>query len=180
MDKNNINWKEQLPKLKELGLQGKRMPEIGKFFGVSRQRIKQVVQQHIPDWNMFYGSAVNKKKREEKYFAKWGKKQPTDLYQSQRSKFRAKKYNAIRTGYEWNLSFGDLEWPTVCPILGIELDYFSESRQENCPSFDRHNPEKGYETGNVYIISWRANRIKNNGTAKEHRMIADYLDKHPY
>jgi hypothetical protein len=31
--------------------------------------------------------------------------------------------------------------------------------------------------GNVEVMSWRANRIKNNGTPEEHRKIANYLEK---
>jgi len=169
-------WIEHIPKIKELGLLGWRMPAIGKYFGVSRQRIKQIISKHIPEWSTEYGSAVIKKNREQKYFNKWGHKQSTDLYSSQRSKFYAKKANAVRSGYEWNLDFGQIEWPQYCPILGIKLDYFSESRKENSPSFDRRDNSIGYVNGNVLIVSWRANRIKNDGTAEEHRRIADFLD----
>lgn len=66
-------------------------------------------------------------------------------------------------------------WPEYCPILGIKLDYETNGRQENSPSFDRLDPTKGYISGNVQIISWRANRIKNDGSAEEHQKIANYL-----
>lgn len=39
-------------------------------------------------------------------------------------------------------------------------------------SLDRIDPRKGYVKGNVWIISYRANLIKNDGTAEEHEMIA--------
>ncbi len=152
------------------------MPRIAKVFGVSRQRIKQVLNTYIPEWREQYGPIVNKRKREAEYFTKWGNKQPTELYASQRDKFRAKKANAIRNGYDWTVTFGELHWPTHCPILGMEINYFSESVQESSPSFDRTDNNLGYIPGNVGIISWRANRIKNNGTADEHRRIAAYLD----
>jgi hypothetical protein len=95
-----------------------------------------------------------------------------------REKFRAKKANAIRVGIEFTIEFGELTFPTHCPILGIELDYFSEQRTENTVSFDKINPTTGYVSGNVVILSWRANRIKNDGTAEEHRKIADFLHQH--
>ena len=63
-------------------------------------------------------------------------------------------------------------------LLGIELDYFAEVRKEASASFDRVDNTKGYIPGNVLVISWRANRIKNDGTAQEHRQIADFIDKH--
>ncbi len=96
----------------------------------------------------------------------------------QRLKLLMKKHNAKNAKQEFALSWPDLEWPTHCPVLGIELDYYSSAgrRSENSASFDKINPELGYVKGNVRVISWRANRIKNDGTAAEHRAIADYID----
>lgn len=176
MYKSKVDWKQELPNVKIMGLAGHSMVAIAKHYGVSRQRIKQLIDRNIPDWNEQYGHAVIRKEREEKYFEKWGEKAPTDLYVAQRAKFNRKKANAIRTGYGWSLKFGHIQWPLVCPILGIELNYFAEATVEGSPSFDRINSNIGYIPGNVQIISWRANRIKNNGTAEEHRKIADYLD----
>lgn len=175
--KTKNNWKDEISVIKELGSVGTSQTDLAKKYGVSKQRIKQVIDKYIPDWNTNYGHAVNRKLEAESHFAKWGRKESTDLYQAQRQKFRAKRANATRIGYTWNLEFGELEWPTHCPILGLELDYFAESRQENSPSFDQVVPGKGYIKGNVRIISWRANRIKNDGTPEEHRKVADYLDQ---
>lgn len=163
-----------------MGKDGKTLREIGEHYGVSRQRIKQLFSQHgvTPEES---GLIVRRKRSREAraaaHFAKWGKKEDTDLYQAQRHKFRRKKANATRIGWDWTVQFGELEWPTHCPVLGMELDYFSEFVKENSPSFDRIDSGLGYVKGNVRIMSWRANRIKNNGTAEEHRKIADYLDK---
>lgn len=35
--------------------------------------------------------------------------------------------------------------------------------------------KKGYVKGNITVISNKANRIKNNGTAEEHEAIAKWL-----
>ena len=172
-----INWKKEIPYIKEQGSVGTSMTQLAYHYKVSRQRMKQVIDKHIPDWGTTCGWAVKRSERAEKFFEKWGHKEKTPLYQSQRAKFRSKKVNAKRTGYSWELSFGDLDWPTHCPILGLEIDYFSPYRVENSPSFDRIDSSKGYVKGNVHILSWRANRIKNDGSSKEHRQIAEYLDK---
>jgi hypothetical protein len=47
--------------------------------------------------------------------------------------------------------------------------------EDNSPSLDRINPEKGYVRGNIAIISYRANRMKADGTADEHRLIAEWI-----
>ena len=171
-----INWIEQIPTIREMGLQGQRMPDIAKYYGVTRQRIEQILKRHIPEWSSIYGGVVLRNKAKAKHFAKWGDKKDTGLYDSQRLKFRVKKANALRTGYTWTVEFGELDWPEVCPILGLPLDYFAETCLETSPSFDRIDSNLGYIKGNVQVVSWRANRIKNNGTAEEHRRIADYLD----
>ena len=71
--------------------------------------------------------------------------------------------------------------PEVCPVLGITLDYgkkkYVGDTRDEAPSLDRVIDERGYVSGNVRVISYRANRIKNNGTLEEHRAIVKYLKK---
>lgn len=173
---SSINWKEEIPKIREQGSKGTTMSQLAEEYKVSRQRMKQVIDKYIPSWKDEYGWAVRRSETAQKWQEKWGNKEKTPLYQSQRAKFRAKKVNAMRVGYSWDVVFGDIVWPTHCPILGIEIDYFAPYRVENSPSFDRINNDLGYIKGNIQILSWRANRIKNDGTAEEHRKIAQYLD----
>ena len=170
-----IDWEKELPLIQSLGSIGWSMAKLARKYNVSRQRMKQVIQQHLPEWQNTYGAIVNQQVKADVFFTKWGQKEKTDLYQVQRLKFRSKKANALRTGYTWDIEFGDIMWPSQCPILGTELDYFAECAQENSPSFDRIDSNLGYVKGNVIIVSWRANRIKNNGTAEEHFKIATYL-----
>jgi hypothetical protein len=65
----------------------------------------------------------------------------------------------------------------ICPALGIELAWCSGSgyREDNAPSLDKINPALGYVKGNVAWVSWRANRIKNDGNADEHERIAKWM-----
>ena len=74
----------------------------------------------------------------------------------------------------------DLIWPKLCPVLGIELNYdFSGGFMGAYPSLDRFKPELGYVAGNVFIISHRANTLKNNGTLEEFKKIVRYLRHRP-
>lgn len=168
--------------IKEMALRGEKLDVIAKSVStpVSRQRIKQITQKLNID-SFFIRQKQQEKEHTEKMFKKWGSQwdnkvhRKSLIYQIMREKFRAKKANAVRTGIEFTIDFGELTFPTHCPILGTELDYFSEQRTENTVSFDKINPLKGYVTGNVVIISWRANRIKNDGTLKEHQKIVEFL-----
>lgn len=69
-----------------------------------------------------------------------------------------------------------------CPILGIPLDWsvWKGNRQggtDHSPSLDRIDPTKGYVKGNVWIISYRANTIKNNATHEELKLVAKAVGK---
>jgi hypothetical protein len=148
---------------------------------VSKQRIEQILKKN----NLNPAKTLKKDKVEqwtEKMSAKWGKDfldpeaRQEAVYQQMREKFRNKKANNYE--HEWTVEFGDLEFPTHCPFLGIELDYFAERAQENSVSFDRVNSSKGYVKGNVIVCSWRANRIKNDGTAEEHKKIYEFLSSY--
>jgi hypothetical protein len=168
--------------IEEMALRGEKLEVIANSLSVpvTRQRIKQITSKLGID---SFGIRRVQKESElhDKMFKKWGanwKDKTTRknyIYQEMRAKFRAKKANAVRTGIEFSINFGELEFPTHCPVLGIELDYFANGRAENAVSFDRLDSSKGYIPGNVAIISWRANRIKNNGTAEEHQKIADFM-----
>lgn len=164
------NTHPRIEEIKERLIKGESMAEIGRDVGLSRQRIKQMaVRQKIDVMHQ------RKKRKAAEYFLKWGEKDASDLYAACREKFRRKKSNAIHAGHEWTIQFGHIEWVKECPILGLTLDYFAETTQENSPSFDRLDPNKGYVPGNVQIVSWRANRIKNDGTSEEHERIAQYI-----
>ena len=91
--------------------------------------------------------------------------------------FLKKMDNARANGIAFSLKFSDIYWPEYCPVLGLELNYHRKGRKvDNSPSFDRIDPALSYTPENTRIISERANRIKNDGTAEEHRKIAAYID----
>lgn len=84
-------------------------------------------------------------------------------------------------GIPFSITVEDLQVPDVCPVLGTPFVFGSgeKYRGDANPSVDRLRPELGYVKGNVKVISWRANHLKNNCTqARQLRLIADYMVKH--
>lgn len=80
---------------------------------------------------------------------------------------------------EFNLELSDIIVPKFCPILGLELKCSETGLHQNySPSVDRVDNTEGYIKGNIKIISYRANQIKNTGTAEEHIKIAEYIQNH--
>ena len=63
----------------------------------------------------------------------------------------------------------------ICPILGIPMQWNIGNHHgqgkgraiATSKSLDRIDSSRGYVKGNVIIISWRANRLKNNATLEE-------------
>lgn len=103
------------------------------------------------------------------------------LYNRAREKYSELKRRAVEKGFGFNLTVDVIremmESTTTCPILGIPLSIGSGVLSDNSPSMDRFDSSIGYEVGNVFIISHRANKIKNDATPEELRAIADWMDK---
>lgn len=103
----------------------------------------------------------------------WQMDNPTrDIFNNKRSRCK-------RDGKEFTLDYDSIQWPTHCPVLGIELEYTrrrgkSSSPEKNSPSFDRIDPTKGYVPGNVIIVSNLANTIKSNATVDQLERVASF------
>jgi hypothetical protein len=85
----------------------------------------------------------------------------------QRAKHRASLWNL-----PFNIDEEDVVIPDVCPVFKVPMRIGTKY----APSLDRINPRKGYVKGNVQVISTRANMLKNDATAEELRMIADFVE----
>ena len=77
--------------------------------------------------------------------------------------WKSAKNRAKQRGEDFSIELKDIIVPDKCPILGIPLDRIDSS--------------KGYVKGNIWVISLRANRIKNDPTPQELRLIADKVEE---
>lgn len=99
--------------------------------------------------------------------------------------FRAARERAKKNGLDFLIEEEDIQIPDVCPVFGIPLRiHFGEgkntkgaSQYNDSPTVDRIDSSKGYVKGNVWVISWRANWIKNNASLTELEMLVDALKK---
>jgi hypothetical protein len=78
-------------------------------------------------------------------------------------------------GVPFDITIDDLEIPDVCPVLGIPLQVNTGHAKENSYSLDRIIPERGYVKGNVAVISYKANTIKNNATIEDLEKVLQWL-----
>ncbi len=87
---------------------------------------------------------------------------------------------AKRDGLPCNITLENMDWPTHCPIFGVELDYNRTTAGDrkirtNSPTIDRRTNNLGYVIGNAFVISHRANRIKSDATVEELEAVLRYM-----
>jgi hypothetical protein len=87
------------------------------------------------------------------------------------------KGRADRAGIKFTLRVTDIYVPEFCPLLGIRIKKNNKITSPNSPSMDRRNPKKGYTKENTWIISHRANTIKNNASLQELKTIASNWER---
>lgn len=89
--------------------------------------------------------------------------------------WKGAKMRARRDGLLFTLNVNDIVIPKCCPVLGIKIQKVKGSL-DSSPSLDRWRNDLGYTPENVAVISYRANRIKNDATLLELRAIVRYAE----
>lgn len=159
-------WKNETVNLQSMINECLTMEAIGEYYGVSKQRIYQVCQKFNINTPL---------KRRKSFLEGTG---PGHYWLNH----TLVRKNVPKPERETILK--SLEVPTHCPMLGIELNYLGGNsvgdgfgRTDFSPSLDQIKPSKGYTEDNIQIISWRANRIKNDASPDELIKIAEYMKK---
>ena len=94
----------------------------------------------------------------------------------------AARDRAKLNGLPFDLVVTDIRIPEECPLLGIPLVYGKRigAISANSPTLDRRDNARGYVRGNVWVISWRANRLKADATLEElERLVAGWRANTP-
>jgi len=85
------------------------------------------------------------------------------------------KTRAFETMLSFNIDIEDIVIPLLCPILQVPMVIGGRY----APSLDRIFPEKGYTKGNVWVISRKANVMKNDATLDELERFRSWLNSQP-
>lgn len=141
----------------------KRREKSRKYGSEHRQELNELAKQYRrdnPEWARDTQKRARKKLKENN---------PEHLIWMETKK-RAKKRNIVFT-----LEVQDIIIPQFCPILGIELSFGTGTVHDFSPSLDRIVPEKGYVKGNCFMISSKANRMKQENTLESLEKIIFYI-----
>jgi hypothetical protein len=90
---------------------------------------------------------------------------------------KAARKRAKRLGLIFDLLRIDIIVPELCPVLGIPLRIARGKADDNSPTLDRINNNRGYVRGNICVISHRANRLKSDSTIEELKAILLYAQE---
>jgi hypothetical protein len=93
------------------------------------------------------------------------------------SVMRGLRNRAKARGLEFAITAADVPVTLVCPVFGTPLRYGGPVGHPDNPSVDRIDNRKGYVPGNLWVISHRANTLKNNATLDELETLVAALRK---
>jgi len=91
--------------------------------------------------------------------------------------WKSARVRARRGGSPFEISVSDIHIPSHCPLLGIKLQLSESKATANSPSLDNIIPSLGYVQGNIWVISRRANIIKNDASLDELKLIVTNWEK---
>jgi hypothetical protein len=112
---------------------------------------------------------INNPEKARTWYGQW---RGTSRYLLGKAKSRAKAL-----GLDFSITIHDIPVPVFCPVLGIPLFPGEKHITNNSPTVDRIKLTEGYVPGNVRVISYRANRIKNDATIQEIEQVLCYLKR---
>lgn len=128
-----------------------------------RENPKKVIDS-VRLWTQKNANVVKKRKRE------------AFLRNPEKAMWQNAKSRAKKKGIPFSISVEDIKIPEICPILKIPLQHATVIHKQGSPTVDRIVTRLGYIPGNVWVISHRANQLKNDATQKELRMILEAVD----
>jgi hypothetical protein len=83
---------------------------------------------------------------------------------------------AKKNSLPFNLDLSDIVVPEFCPVFdSVRLNKTRTKTGDDSPSLDRLVPKLGYVKGNINVISYRANRIKNDASLQDLSKVMTWL-----
>jgi hypothetical protein len=87
------------------------------------------------------------------------------------------RLRAKKRGVPFSIKVDEIVIPERCPALGIKLSRGRRSPMGHSPSLDRIVPSLGYVTGNIIVVSMKANLIKQDANPAELMRVAKFYAK---
>jgi hypothetical protein len=140
--------------------------------GIKKQMsYSSIVRENEKGWIKSCG--CNRAKMHAKRLTTHGMKGTLELSLLDGAKRRAKNKKL-----KLDITVFDIKIPDLCPLLNIPIYKKGGKITDNSPSLDRINPKGGYTKGNIWVISYKANAVKNNCSLNELELLVDNFKKY--
>lgn len=114
---------------------------------------------------------ANSKKKEKEDYKKMSSYYIKNMW------WRAKK-RAEKNGIEFDILKEDIVIPEKCPVFGFDFVVGDgKGPSDKSPSLDRIDNRKGYVRGNIQVISFKANKMKNDCTLEDVEKLLCFMNK---
>lgn len=84
------------------------------------------------------------------------------------------RHRAKTGNLPFDITEEDITVPKLCPVLKKPL----KRHTRYAPTIDRIIPELGYVKGNVMVVSYKANVMKNDASEEDLKNFCEYYTKH--
>lgn len=92
----------------------------------------------------------------------------------ERDILRRAKDRAKKKGLDFSLVENDIVIPDLCPVYNTKIALNFDRVRDDSPSIDRIDNSKGYTKDNIIIVSYKANRLKNDATIDDLQKIVEF------
>ena len=99
-----------------------------------------------------------------------------DAFFRHRANHSRSRAQNLRVPFDLTAEFLQQIWTSTCPVFKTTLVKHADRSHEDAPELDRIIPSRGYVQGNVVWLSRRANRLKNNVSTVELRLLLSWLE----
>jgi hypothetical protein len=133
---------------------------------------KKIIDKNYKENNKKHIKEYHKKYAKENYSTEKRRKQYIENVESElyhHAKNRAKNKNL-----QFNIIKEDIVIPEKCPVFDVPLNF---ENKDNVPTLDRVDNTQGYIKGNIQVISFKANRLKNSSSMDELKKIINYMER---
>lgn len=133
----------------------------------NQKRRRAEKAEEIAEWQKNYRreNKATLKKKKRKYY----------VDNHNRRLFQSAKERAAKRGLAFEITLEDIVIPEKCPIFGIPLCKGEGAMHDGSPTLDRIDNTRGYTKDNIHVISWKANKLKGDGTSHDLMVLAQYL-----
>lgn len=160
---------------------------IGKDFSPNQSHCRKCCAEKTESWRKRNPDKVlemQRREREENWPHNYQRMRKYREEHKEKTLWTYARDRARKRQLEFSIQPTDIYIPECCPVFGIKLSMNNPKSNgkpsDDSMSLDRIDPRKGYTPDNIWVISHRANWIKNRSTLEELELLTSAIKRKIY